>query len=109
MDFIRPGRAGNLALRLLVVASVAVGAVLQLSTVWSLADVAMGVMASINLVALFLLGRWALGAMRDYERQLGGGAEPTFVGVANAELPGDLPTEVWRRRETEPAVVDRVE
>ncbi|WP_341358612.1 alanine/glycine:cation symporter family protein [Georgenia sp. M64] len=107
MDFIRPGRAGNLALRLLVIASVAIGALLQLSTVWALADIAMGLMASINLVALFLLGRWALGAMRDFERQVAAGRRPAFVGVGNDDLPGDLPTDVWLRRDVE--VVERAD
>jgi AGCS family alanine or glycine:cation symporter len=101
-DFIRPGRATNLGIRLLVVAAVAVGALLELSTVWALADVAMGLMATVNLVALFLLGRWALGALRDYERQAAAGAEPTFVGVGNPDLPGDLPTEVWLEGERRP-------
>ncbi|MCK6212015.1 alanine:cation symporter family protein [Georgenia sp. EYE_87] len=101
-DFIRPGRATNLGIRLLVVAAVAVGALLELSTVWALADVAMGLMATVNLVALFLLGRWALGALRDYERQAAAGVDPTFVGVGNPDLPGDLPTDVWLEGERRP-------
>ena len=101
-DFIRPGRATNLGIRLLVVAAVAVGALLELSTVWALADVVMGLMATVNLVALFLLGRWALAALRDYERQAAAGVEPTFVGVGNPDLPGDLPTDVWLQGERRP-------
>ncbi|PFG40816.1 AGCS family alanine or glycine:cation symporter [Georgenia soli] len=101
-DFIRPGRAMNLGIRLLVVAAVAAGALLELSTVWALADVAMGLMATVNLVALFLLGRWAFGALRDYERQAAAGEEPVFVGVGNPELPGDLPTDVWVAGERRP-------
>lgn len=85
-----------------MVAAVAAGALLELSTVWALADVAMGLMATVNLVALFLLGRWAFGALRDYERQAAAGEEPVFVGVGNPELPGDLPTDVWVAGERRP-------
>src|SRR5690606_30448468 len=47
--------------RVLVVLIVGAGAVLELEAVWPLADVAMGLMALVNLVAIVLLGRWALG------------------------------------------------
>lgn len=47
--------------RVLVVAVVGAGALLELATVWALADVALGFMALVNLVALVLLaaGPWA--------------------------------------------------
>ena len=45
----------------------------QLAAVWALADVAMGLMAIVNLVAICLLGGWAFAALRDFHRQVGDG------------------------------------
>jgi AGCS family alanine or glycine:cation symporter len=81
-----------------VVAAVAVGALLPLSAVWSMADIAMAGMTVVNLTALVVLSRWALGALRDWERQRRAGQLPRFVGVGNDALPGDLPGQVWAVR-----------
>ena len=53
------------AFRVIVLVAVAGGSLAALPTVWSVADVAMGLMALVNLVAILLLGRWALGALAD--------------------------------------------
>ena len=55
----------------------------------------MGFMALVNLVALVLLGRWALGALRDFERQTRAGQDPVFRSTGNKDLPRDLPDSVW--------------
>ena len=81
--------------RVVVIAVVGAGALLELATVWALADVAMGFMALVNLVALVLLGRWALGALRDFERQTKAGQDPVFHTTGNEDLPRDLPDSVW--------------
>ena len=74
-----------------MVASVAIGSMLQLNTVWNLADVAMGAMAIINLVSILILGKWALGALKDYEAN----PEGAFIAANNPYLPGKLETHVW--------------
>jgi len=79
----------------IVLASVAVGAVIALQAVWTFADVSMGLMALVNLVAIVLLGSWAFGALRDYERSIGAGRTPVFAATENPDLPGRLPTDVW--------------
>jgi Na+/alanine symporter len=61
----------------------------------ALADVAMGVMALVNLVAIVLLGQWAFGALEDYKGATARGEDPAFVARANRDLPGDLVTDVW--------------
>ena len=43
----------------------------------------------------------------DFERQVAAGRRPAFVGVGNDDLPGDLPTDVWLRRDVE--VVERAD
>lgn len=83
------------ALRTLVLASVGIGALATLTTAWALADVAMALMALVNLVAIVLLARWAFGALRDYESMRRRGVDEQFVGVGNPHLPGDLPGDIW--------------
>jgi len=68
MDFLGGGRLGRIGIRLLVVVSVLIGALAKLGTVWDLADLAMSLMALINLVALLFLGKYAVQALRDLER-----------------------------------------
>lgn len=95
MTFLGAGPRALFVFRLLVLASVGIGSVLALSAVWALADVAMALMAITNLVAIVLLGRWAFGAIRDYERQLDAGIDPVFTDRDNPDLPGELPDSVW--------------
>ena len=88
------GRGVHL-LRILVLGGVAVGALAELTTVWALADISMGLMALTNLTAVVLLGKWAVGALKDYEAARKLGKDPTFVGKDNPHMPGDVPGNVW--------------
>lgn len=54
------------------------GAGMQISTVWNLADVLMGVMAIINLPVIVILSRPALAALKDYTAQKKMGKNPVF-------------------------------
>ncbi|GIG40135.1 alanine/glycine:cation symporter family protein [Cellulomonas phragmiteti] len=83
------------ALRTLVLASVGVGSLLELTTVWAVADIAMALMATVNLVAIVLLSRWALGALADYGATRRAGTDDRFVGHGNPHLPADVPGDVW--------------
>lgn len=82
----------DLALRITVIAAVVVGAFLKIDVVWSLADVSMGVMTLINLVAILLLGKWAFAVLADYEAGKGRSA---FIAADSAHLPGVLDTDIW--------------
>ncbi|GIG28306.1 alanine/glycine:cation symporter family protein [Cellulomonas marina] len=95
MGFLRARPAVLTVFRVVVVACVGFGAVADLVAVWALADVAMGLMALVNLVALVLLAPWALGALRDFERQRRAGLDPVFRTDANLDLPRELPDGVW--------------
>ncbi len=95
MSFLRSRRLALTVFRVVVVGVVGLGAVLDLVAVWALADVAMGLMALVNLVAIVLLGRWALGALRDFERQLRAGQDPVLRTDDNPDLPGPLVDSVW--------------
>lgn len=97
LDFLR-GRPTRLhALAACTVVTTGIGSVLALRTVWVVMDTAMALITVVNLVGLLALGRWVVGALRDYEAQRRAGvAGPGFVGVGNRHLPGDLPGDVWR-------------
>ncbi len=47
-----------------------VGAGLTADLLWSIADITMGVMALINIPVILLLGKYALRALRDYEKKV---------------------------------------
>lgn len=82
--------------RVLVLLGIGLGAVLSLTTVWALADIAMAFMAATNLVAIISLGRWFFGTLKDWEqRKSAGTAHERFVGHGNPLLPGDTPGDVW--------------
>ncbi|VEI52107.1 alanine/glycine:cation symporter family protein [Kocuria rosea] len=83
--FLTGSPAAMTAYRVLVLAFVFGGAVLALDLVWSLADLFMAVMATINLVALVLLAGVAVRVLRNYEAQRKQGLEPIFH---SGDVPG---------------------
>ncbi|WP_103063327.1 alanine/glycine:cation symporter family protein [Actinomyces qiguomingii] len=93
------------ALRTAAVVCAFIGGGAALTTVWTLADVLLGVGAVLNLIALVVLTPWALGVLRDWEaqrRQVRAGHKPEaavrFVAAANPYLPDQLPGDVWDDR-----------
>ncbi|MFI8719079.1 alanine/glycine:cation symporter family protein [Stenotrophomonas sp. NPDC077464] len=60
---------------------------------WSLGDIGVGLMTWLNIIALLLLQKPALAALRDYEASRGAGRDPVY-----RPAPGVLPsTTVWAR------------
>ena len=72
------------------------GAVNSFDLAWNLADIFMGFMAMVNLVAIMLLGKWALKVLDDYTAQRKAGKDPVFVADTIEGLP---PTECWHVEE----------
>ena len=64
---------GILALRIALLAMVMVGAVADLPAIWNFADLSMGLMAMINLIAIVWLSPVAFRIIKDYERQVKSG------------------------------------
>ena len=64
--------------------------------IWDMADVAMGIMALLNLVAILLLSRAAFAVIGDYERQRRAGREPTFTRDQIPELTAGIEPDVWQ-------------
>lgn len=69
MPFISKSKYAMPIFRVFVVVMVFVGSVASLSLVWDLADLFMALMAIVNLVAIFMLGKYAIAALRDYNAQ----------------------------------------
>ena len=103
MDFLGGGRVGRIAIRLLVVAAVAIGALAKLEFVWDLADFAMSLMALINLVAMLFLGKYAIQALRDLERAKKHPEHARYVLDDLPERPRGIVEGVWPDHDT-PAV-----
>ncbi|MET3729202.1 AGCS family alanine or glycine:cation symporter [Fictibacillus halophilus] len=89
IEFISTNKVWLLLYRATVVAMVGYGAVASLDFVWSLADLFMGLMAIINLIAISLLGKIAFDALGDYLKQKKEGKDPIFrpssIGLKNTE------------------------
>lgn len=54
------------------------GAGLDAGLLWDVADITMGAMALINMPVIFILGRYAIRALKDYSQQKKAGKTPVF-------------------------------
>ena len=69
------------------------GAGMEMSLLWDLSDVLMGVMALINIPVILILSGIALKAIQDYEAQLKKGINPVFK---SADIGLRQKTDFWR-------------
>ncbi|QDH69226.1 alanine/glycine:cation symporter family protein [Marilutibacter alkalisoli] len=81
-------------LRIGIMAAVTYAAIGRVGTAWDLGDIGVGLMAWLNIIAILILQKPALAALRDYERQKKAGQDPEFdpeaLGIRNAGF--------WERR-----------
>lgn len=89
IEFIKKSKISLNVYRFLTMGLVMFGSYAGLGLVWALADVFMALMTLINLIGIVLLGKVAMIALKDYERQRGQGLDPTFrpgqLGIKNTE------------------------
>ncbi|MGF1696760.1 sodium:alanine symporter family protein [Vibrio kyushuensis] len=88
-------KKGLIFFRLIVLGMVMFGSLASLPTVWALADVSMGLMAIVNLVAIILLSGIVIKLAKDYNRQLDAGKVPTFDANDFPELQSQLEKGIW--------------
>jgi AGCS family alanine or glycine:cation symporter len=69
-------------LQALFLVAAATGAVITAAEAWTLGDIGVGLMAWLNIIAILIIQRPALAALRDYERQAKAGIDPTFDPIA---------------------------
>jgi len=78
------------ALRIGLLATVTYGTVRTAGAAWELGDIGVGLMAWLNIIAILILQKPALAALRDYETQKKAGKDPVFdpeaLGIRNAQL-----------------------
>lgn len=86
----KPHRLAILLLRLGIIGMVVFGAYHNAAMAWTLGDIGVGLMAWLNIVAILILQKPALLALKDYERQKKQGLDPTFdpeaLGIRNADF-----------------------
>ncbi|WP_072691683.1 alanine/glycine:cation symporter family protein [Rhodococcus marinonascens] len=92
IEFLTGSRGVLQGFRVLVVVCVFAGAVGSLPLVWGLADLFMGVMATVNLIALAPLSGVAFALFTHYTRQRAQGIDPVFH---RADLPEVRGVQVW--------------
>lgn len=92
--FIKNSKFLLFCFRITCVAAVFLGAQADFSLVWNLADVSMGCMAIVNIIAIFLLRETAMAALDNYEELKRQGKKPVFdekaIGISGT---------VWKKEE----------
>ena len=69
---------------------------------WTIGDIGVGLMAWFNIIAILLLQKPALAALKDYERQRKEGKDPTFdpkdIGVTNTPIWDEIREEDLKKK-----------
>lgn len=78
LKFIKDNKVLLFVFRIIVVIIIFFGAQSDFDTVWNLADVLMGLMAIVNIIAILLLGNVAMKVLKDYSQQKKEGKNPVF-------------------------------
>lgn len=85
-----------LIFRLLVLFMVYFGAITSVPLIWSMADLSMGLMATINLFAILLLTPFLRMLLKDYTAQLKKGIkEPEFKLDNYPEFKSKVKSDIW--------------
>ncbi|MCY6369238.1 alanine/glycine:cation symporter family protein [Clostridium ganghwense] len=90
IGFLNANKTWLIIYRILVLGMVMFGAVAKVQIVWDMADLFMGLMAVINLIAIAMLSKIAFAALKDYAKQKKEGKDPVFTvnsieGLENVE------------------------
>ncbi|EKF35560.1 alanine/glycine:cation symporter family protein [Bacillus xiamenensis] len=78
--------------RVAVIGMVLFGSIAKVDLVWGLADIFMGLMVIVNLIAITMLSKVAFAALKDYMRQKKAGEDPVFYKNA---VPNNEKIECW--------------
>lgn len=92
IEFIKAHKSWLTIYRVLVLGMIMFGALATVEIVWSMADLFMGLMAIINLFAIFLLGKIAFKVLEDFSKQRKMGLNPVFKA---SSIPGLKQAECW--------------
>lgn len=92
IGFIKDSKSGLFFFRIFVILFVLFGAIAKVQVVWDLADLFMGIMAIINLIAILQLWRIAKPVISDYIAQRKQGKDPVFY---KKNIPNIGDVECW--------------
>ncbi|MED4572855.1 alanine/glycine:cation symporter family protein [Brevibacillus agri] len=92
IEFLKTSKTWLMLYRVSVLGMVMFGAVAKVQLVWDLADLFMGLMVVVNLIAIFMLSKVAFAALRDYQMQKKAGKDPVFYADS---IPGVTNLEAW--------------
>lgn len=85
-----PSKTFMLCYRIIAIILIFVGAGMEMSLAWDIADFLMGVMCLINIPSIIYLGSIALKALEDYKKQRAEGKNPVFkadaIGIDTSKL-----------------------
>ena len=85
-----PSKTFMLCYRIIATILIFVGAGMEMSLAWDVADFLMGVMCLINIPSIIILGGTALKALDDYKKQRAEGKNPVFkandIGINTSKL-----------------------
>ncbi|WP_406685844.1 alanine/glycine:cation symporter family protein [Rossellomorea vietnamensis] len=83
-------KAAMVVLKVVLLGATFYGAVREAALAWALGDIGLGLMVWLNLIAILILAKPALKALKDYEEQKKQGLDPVFnskkLGIKNAEF-----------------------
>ncbi|MDQ6597716.1 alanine:cation symporter family protein [Bacillus salipaludis] len=88
--FLNTNKVWLIIYRASVLAMIIFGSVAKIQVVWDMADLFMGFMVIVNLIAILLLSKVAFAALQDYVKQKKAGKDPVFYkdsieGIENVE------------------------
>lgn len=96
VQFINNNSRVMLIFRLFVLVMVYFGSIASVPLIWNMADLFMGVMASINLIAILLLMPFLLMLLKDYTSQLKRGVkEPEFKLDNHPKFKDKVKSDIW--------------
>ncbi|WP_237467833.1 alanine/glycine:cation symporter family protein [Vibrio stylophorae] len=84
--------------RVVVLVMVMFGAMSKVQLVWDMADVSMGLMAVVNLIAIILLSGTVIKLSKDYNEQLRQGKVPSFDRSKYPELDELIDEGIWEKK-----------
>ncbi len=76
--FIKNNKVVLFIFRLTCLVAIFLGAQADFSVVWNIADITMGLMAIVNIIAIFMLGKVTLKVLKHYEQKRKSGEKPVF-------------------------------
>ncbi|MFI0471801.1 alanine/glycine:cation symporter family protein [Halomonas sp. HMF6819] len=101
IEYLAKGRAtiAVFVYRIAVLSMIMIGARASLEAIWNFANLSMGTMAIINLIAILMLSPIAFALFRDYETQLKAGVEPVFRPRDFPKLAHKVDPNAWPDRD----------